>query len=211
MPITIPEINVWDVTSQNIGLTWSMSNRSDTQYYNLYGCATYNGVYALVQSNIPNVADPRTPGSVYVNVVRSAAGIATDQPYYFKITAVDFSGSESAVAASNFVSVDPHDVYRAREQDDRNPVYKSLTLAVPTGMTNMFVDVKRILGREADYIKITTDQNISVKFNSSTNDAVPVDSTSPFIILQWTLVVTSIYVTNSSGSTANITILVTGN
>lgn len=212
MAITLPEINIWDMTSTNIVLTWPAVNRSDTLYYKLYGCATYSGAYTLVQDKISNIADARSPGSVMVILTRAALSIASDQPYFFKITSVNFSAVESSIGSSNFVSVDASGVYRARVQDDRNPVYKNFNLSIPNGTTAQLVDVKRVLGREANFVEITTDNAIKVQFNSNTNDLRAVTATVPFeSASNGTLVVTSIYVSNTSGSTATVQIFVSGN
>lgn len=210
MPVTLPEINVWDMTADEIALSWRAANRSDTKSYKLYGSATYNGTYNLIQEAIPNRAHALTPGSVLVRLKRSDLGIAADAPFYFKISSVDFSDVESS--QGNLASVDAFAIYRARVQDDRNPVYKNFVLSIPTGTTNQLVDVKRVLGREADFIQITSDVEIQVRFNSSANDVRKVTSAVPFTSASnGTIVVTSVYVSNASGSTANVQIFVSGN
>jgi len=202
---TLPEINVWSVDSSNIILSWKSQFKSSYKSFNLYGCSTYNGVYTLVQSYIPNVASSMAPGSVLVTVSRSALGIASSQPYFFKITSINFSNSESSISASPFVAVDAaDDVFRNRVSDNNNPVYKFFTVS-STG-TPTFIDVQRQLGRLANYLKVITTGNITVQINSPQNDSITVTSTAPLEILKSTLTIESLYITGS----ATVTVLVTG-
>lgn len=65
-------------------------------------------------------------------------------------------------------------------------------------------------GREATRVQIRTNQTISIKLNSTSNNAITIASTdSPFTIDG--IKITDIFLSNSSGSTAAIKILLTDN
>lgn len=97
--------------------------------------------------------------------------------------------------------------------DAVSDVYDAVSTTVATAQTNrdmkannptLFANVE-----QATYCSITTDQTISVRFNSTSNPAISITSSeSP---KKWTraeqwLKISNIYVTNASGSTANIKI-----
>lgn len=57
------------------------------------------------------------------------------------------------------------------------------------------------------YIRIVTDQTITVKFNSTSDDSITITSSmSPFVVDE-TIEIRNIYITNNSGSTANVKVL----
>lgn len=210
--MAIPEISVYTVDSSNIILNWTVDKSGTVRTWNLYQSATYNGTYTLVQSNIPNCVTNKNiaGGAVFVQISRAALGIATDAAVFFKITSVDATGAESALSSSNFKSVDAlEDIYRERMCDDVNPVYKSVAVTIIAGNANIFVDLQRILGREANYTRITTDNDVLVRFNSSSNDTVLVRSTAPLILDKNDLAVKSAYLSYVT-ATANVTIFVSG-
>lgn len=65
-------------------------------------------------------------------------------------------------------------------------------------------------GREATRAQIRTNQTISVKLNSTSNNSITISSTdSPFVIDG--IKITDIFITNGSGSTAAVKILLTDN
>lgn len=84
-------------------------------------------------------------------------------------------------------------------------IYKTVTVA--GGVPNQEIDIKTLLttaGRPADvgpprYIKITSDVNITVRFNSTTADAIPValGATGFTVTAEMGLVIDSIYVTHT--------------
>src|SRR3990167_6992494 len=88
--------------------------------------------------------------------------------------------------------------------------YEASSFNVSNNTTDYDVDVqgKAFQNRTwANYVKIWTDQTITVKLNSTGNDAITVTTTdSPFVV-DW-LEVNAIYITNASGSTAAIKLLV---
>lgn len=217
----IPNINIWSVDPTNIFLNWQIVTPDVIQSYNLYGSPAYNGTYTLLQTMIPNGPPARTsfaysmaPGSVLVKIVRSLYTIAVDQPYFFKITSI-INGVESAVSDSNFVSVDPLDVYKERRADDFNPVYKNIAVLVLNGTTEQFVDIERILDRQANFVQIRSDQPIVVRWNSSWNDPIDIPATSaaiPYVQFdRRAITIKSAYIDNTSGSDATVSIFVSGN
>lgn len=87
-------------------------------------------------------------------------------------------------------------------------VYDCASIAVVTASTNydlkanssgtLFANVSN-----ANYVRIVTDQTISIRFNSTSMPAITMTSTqSPLVFDQ--LNVGNIYITNASGSTANL-------
>lgn len=97
-----------------------------------------------------------------------------------------------------------------REQP-KNTKYDAASFTVATGQTNR--DIK---ANEADlwknfadarFMRITTDQTVSIRLNSTSNPAIVMTATeSPrkFTRAEEGIVITNIYITNTSGSTANI-------
>jgi len=74
---------------------------------------------------------------------------------------------------------------------------------VSAGQSNAFSNVTT-----ARYISIRTDNEITVKCNSASNNSITVTSSDSPLIID-TLEVTNIYITNGSGSTAAIKIFLT--
>jgi len=97
--------------------------------------------------------------------------------------------------------------------DAVNSVYDAVSTTVATGQTNR--DMKQNNPElfanltTATFCSITTDQTVTIRFNSTTAPAIVMTSSeSP---KKWTraeqgLKITNIYVTNASGSTANMKI-----
>ena len=73
---------------------------------------------------------------------------------------------------------------------------------VKTNQTALWANVS-----SPGYINIRTDQTISLRLNSVSNPLITITSTDSPFILQNSLPVTNIFITNSSGSTANVKIL----
>lgn len=206
------QISVYQVDSASIYLMWPVDNTGTVSTWNLYGSSTYNGTYTLIETNIPNYANSVVaPGSVFVSLTRAALSIADDQPFFFAITSVSPQGAESSLDTTQFKAVDAlESVIRERMMDNINPVYKNVTVSVASGANGQFVDLERILGREASYLRISTDQDVLVALNSSTNDQILVrSSTSPFILAKSDLGVKSAYLTFVS-NTASVTFFVSG-
>lgn len=206
----IPNINVYSVDSGNIILVWKAVDRDTVKTWNLYGCATSGGSYALIES-LPNMAHPMSPGSVMAKVSRTALSIAADAPYFFKITSTNMSDVESSLGSSSFVSVDAlDDVFRNRWSDDNSPVYSSKTLSLVHTVTNQLFDVVQILGRQANYLRVLTDKDITIRLNSPSNDPILVTSTTPFIPDRQSIAVSSIYISTVSQN-ASVQVFVSGN
>lgn len=207
----IPNINVYSVDDENIILVWKAVERDTVKSWNLYGSATSGGSYTAVESYIPNLAHPMSPGSVMAKVSRDSLSLAADAPYFFKITSVDMSNAESTLGDSPFVSVDAlDDVFRNRWTDDNSPVYSSKTLSLTHTVTNQLFDVIQILGRQANYLRIHTTHDIKVRLNSQSNDEILVTSNTPFMPDRHTIAVSSLYV-STVASNATVQIFVSGN
>ena len=91
-----------------------------------------------------------------------------------------------------------------------NGSYDAAEFTVSTGTTNYDVESNQSALWDnitsPAYFNFRTDQTVTVRFNDTSYPAVTVASTdSPFII-QNGLPVTNVYITNNSGSTANIKI-----
>ena len=95
--------------------------------------------------------------------------------------------------------------------DSYNTTYDAVSTTVVTGQTNrdmkannatLFANVD-----QARFVRITTDQTVTLRFNSTTNPwIIMTSSESPrkFTRAEEGLIVTNIYVTNASWSTANM-------
>ena len=95
--------------------------------------------------------------------------------------------------------------------DSYNTTYDAVSTTVVTGQTNrdmkannatLFANVD-----QARFVRITTDQTVTLRFNSATNPwIIMTSSESPrkFTRAEEGLIVTNIYVTNASWSTANM-------
>lgn len=91
-----------------------------------------------------------------------------------------------------------------------NGTYDAAEFQVSTATTNYDVESNQSAlwnNIEAPaYFNFRTDQTVTIRLNDTSNPAITVASTdSPFII-QSGLPVTNVYITNTSGSTANIKI-----
>lgn len=84
-------------------------------------------------------------------------------------------------------------------------VYEAARLTIANGTTNY--DVKATGGKfttvtTARFLSLRTDQTITVRLNSTSNDAITMTSAgSPYEI---ELEVTNVFITNASGATANV-------
>jgi hypothetical protein len=92
-----------------------------------------------------------------------------------------------------------------------NGTYDAAEFTVSTGTTNYDVDTNQSALwnniSSPGYINIRTDQTISLRLNSVANPLITITSTDSPFILQNSLPVTNIFITNSSGNTANVKIL----
>lgn len=210
---TIPALYDYEVTPDQILLTWVADYKSTNIKYNLYGSSTFDGTYTAIAGyqNMPNREDFRTPGSNLAIINRSTLGIGPKDPYFFKITAIDPSGVESFVVDSEFLAVDAlDDFYRNRRSDDRNPVYKNIVVGVGGGDVDKEIPVAQILGREANYIKLTSTADCYVAFNDARNDKLLLKANVVYELWKDAIVVTSAYFTFIT-STASVEVFVSGN
>jgi len=99
-----------------------------------------------------------------------------------------------------------------REQP-KNDKYDAATIAVATGQTNRDIKANEPLlwnnFTDARFMRLTTDQTITVRLNSTSNPWILITSSeSPMVFNRQDqgMVITNIYVTNASGSTANMKI-----
>lgn len=93
-----------------------------------------------------------------------------------------------------------------------NTVYDAIQSSIVTATTDY--DVKTNdggwsnIGATARYLIIQFDQDITIKFNASTNDGLAVASTSSPMTIN-TLEVTNLFITNTSGSTVTVDVFMT--
>ena len=81
----------------------------------------------------------------------------------------------------------------------------NLLIPVDTGTTDKEIDLSTLLGSNADFIIVSSPQIISVKLNSSSNDAV----TGKLLVLTNTAV-SSLFISNSSGVDVDVKIIAGG-
>ena len=92
--------------------------------------------------------------------------------------------------------------------------YDSCEFALPTGSTNYDVKINQSTTAFSNVdvatdVVIRTDQNITFKINASTNTTITLTSTEGQFNYMG-IRTSNLYLTNSSGSTANIKILMSG-
>ena len=91
--------------------------------------------------------------------------------------------------------------------------YESKEFTVANGQTNY--DIKdQVTGAFTTVVKahaiiIRTDQTITVRLNSTSNDAITISSTEAQLTVgqDMRLEITNVYITNASGATANVKIM----
>lgn len=92
----------------------------------------------------------------------------------------------------------------------QNSVYDNASFSVGTGIADYDVATNQSSLWDnvsaPSYISIRTDQTITVKLNAAANASITVTSADSPFILDGLLAVSNIYVTNSSGSTASISV-----
>ncbi len=97
--------------------------------------------------------------------------------------------------------------------DSFNSKYDAASFTVATGQTNRDIkaNVATLWSNFADarFMRITTDQTISIRLNSTSNPAIVMtasESPRKFTRTEEGIVITNIYITNASGNTANMTV-----
>lgn len=95
--------------------------------------------------------------------------------------------------------------------DSFNTEYDAASFTVATGQTNRDIKANEASlwnnFADARFMRITTDQTVSIRLNSTSNPAIVMTATeSPrkFTRSEEGIVITNIYITNASGSTANM-------
>jgi hypothetical protein len=78
---------------------------------------------------------------------------------------------------------------------------------VKSNQTNLFGGVSSNVGQVAYFIRISTDQTVTLRFNDTGQDAITLTSSMSPMILDNTIEVSNIYITNNSGSNANVKVL----
>jgi hypothetical protein len=93
----------------------------------------------------------------------------------------------------------------------RNTVYDAVSTTVATGQTNRDMKANESslwkAFSDARFMRITTDQTITIRLNSTSNPGIIMTSSeSPrkFVRDEEGMVITNVYITNASGSVANI-------
>ncbi len=80
---------------------------------------------------------------------------------------------------------------------------------VASNNANLFYGASSLTGRGIFYIRIITDQTGTVKFNKTTNDSITLTSSMSPMLLDEVLEVSNVFISNNSGSLANIKVFVT--
>ena len=78
---------------------------------------------------------------------------------------------------------------------------------VKTNQANLFGGADSDAGLNVYYVRIVTDQTVTVRFNSTSNDAITITSSQSPFVMDEIIEVENIFITNNSGSTANMRIL----
>src|SRR3990167_159352 len=107
----------------------------------------------------------------------------------------DGGGLPEKVAVEYFDSYESKEFTVANSQTNYN---------VKTQVTDAFTDIVK-----AHAVIIRTDQTITVRFNSTDNDAATITASEGQLVLtsDMRLEITNIFITNSSGATANVKIM----
>lgn len=228
--MALPTINTYYVNEQKIGLYWKASPKSAIQKWNVYGCEyvsiSFSGTNKGVMfpgnftylTTITNRDDPRTPGSVFLELVKADLSIdATDSPYNVTIRAVDANNVESPFEVNNVHAIPLQD---SRFVDEAgwpvNQTYKNFEIDLwnTSGFDkDRYLNITSLMGRPAKQIKIDnlgTDP-VWVKFNSFGSDPISVrqDQNYSFDLKRGELQIEKIYLHNPGGN-ATVRIFVAG-
>lgn len=93
-----------------------------------------------------------------------------------------------------------------------SPYYDNAEFSVATGTSNYDVKANQNLFGDGDvdlpyFTRITTDQTITIKLNSTGDDSITITSSMSPFVLDEIIEVRNVYITNNSGNTANVKIL----
>jgi len=235
--MTLPTINTYNVDKDTIGLYWKASPKSDIGKWNVYGTPEVtidfippnkgvvlnggiNPANAFVLLNkgtgVANRDTALTPGSVYVEFTRADLGIGPEAPFYFAITSIDKSGSESALEITNIHAVPASDGYFVDEAGQpMNVVYKSFEFDLwPLASWDLErgLDIVSLLGRPAKQIKIdAVGDNFWIRFNSFTSDPISIrHSSQGFQLLRGELQISRFWIHNPTTNDVTVRIFVAG-
>lgn len=130
---TVPNLQVLYRRNGDIMFGWKPLKRNQAKYYKLYASATATGAYTLVQDKIPNEVDKTVyRGKVVYQVKDSDIPILPNPQYpseqggvvphttryYFKLTFVDPTSTESSIASSPATLVLPPQIEPFFENED---------------------------------------------------------------------------------------------
>ncbi len=78
---------------------------------------------------------------------------------------------------------------------------------VKTNQTNLFGGASSNVGQVAYFVRSSTDQTVTLKFNDTSEDSITLTSSMSPFVLDNTIEVSNIYITNNSGANANVKVL----
>jgi hypothetical protein len=107
LSFAVATVNAQSVTEKQVAISWDAGQEADIQYYQLYVSASGNDAeYGPAGEPIPfNPNAPDAPATLSADYTFQApAGEVTTR--WFKVTAIDTSGNESAPSEAVSVSVD---------------------------------------------------------------------------------------------------------
>lgn len=78
---------------------------------------------------------------------------------------------------------------------------------VASNQANLFGGTTSDVGTAVYFCRIITDQTVTVKFNSTSNDSITITSSMSPLVLDETIEISNVFITNNSGSNANVKIL----
>lgn len=100
-------------------------------------------------------------------------------------------------------------MYPSAKYDNAEFVVANATVNydVASNQTNLFGGASSLVGSAVYYCRIVTDQTVTLRFNSTDNDAITLTSSMSPMLMDNVIEVSNIYITNNSGSNANVKVL----
>lgn len=227
--MSIPKICTYHVNTEEIALTWKASPKSSIKKWNLYGASSvpvnmadpHKGIditgFSLVASGVANVDCPLTPGSVFVRLNRvDDLSIGEEDPYYFILTSIDATGSESVISKTDLHAVPLADDYYVDEAGEAvNVVYKSFEFSMPQTSdwdSDRYLDIIALLGRPAKLLQIKQggEASFQIRLNSYRNDTLTVNlgDTNPLDLDRGEMKITKIWFHKSSSGSTSVRLIV---
>jgi len=212
-----PRVNIHSITRENINVFWDLMDRGEVKYFNLYLADTENGTYTLYKDKIPNWDGGVRfgfIGSVYFPIIRSEVPITVEQHKYVKVTYTDKTGAESALVDSTSTYLAPYNTVQTYWDTDGGNMYRSLPLTVPynTDFTDNVVEIRKLLGKEAQSIMVEATSQVKVKFNYITADERIIKSGDELTLSKGELEIWKMYISNKDSSypvSSNVSVFVT--